>query len=288
MSWPGKRREGKVWGRKPICNWTVKRFSGLQEIEMFGAFKRCYLREQLQWRWQASLPREEPSGRETEGSYRSPDLLCMWAGSHKCSTVLYIPLTCMKWLYGRRRLKTFFLESARRSELRPAPWCSKWLGARRSRAALDAAVVWFSVTPFSSVRSAATSARISTGSQRSRGTDVVSLTPEVYSKWPFFAVIKRLLALLNWHINMIKDDFIKVRVGDHFKSFWKRRLLLVYRFYTLSTNSHYYSWLSSAVLLSSEGCWFNSHVEVSWSKIPRIPQTAPAATAISVWLYESL
>lgn len=48
------------------------------------------------------------------------------------------PLTYIKQFYGRRRQKKA-PESARRSEPRPAPWCSKWLRAKALRAALDAA-----------------------------------------------------------------------------------------------------------------------------------------------------
>lgn len=207
-----------MWGRTPICNLNSEMVLGLQEIEMFGAFKRCYLREQLQWRWQASLPREEPSGRGTEGSYRSPDLLCMWAGSHKCSTVLYIPLTCMKWFYGRRRQKTF-LESARRSELRPAPWCRKWLGARRAeRRWMRPAFDFLShLSHLSGPEKHLPESRRDHKGHEGQMLSLLHLKFTVNDL--FFAVIKRLLALLNWHFNTIKDDFIKVRVGDHFKSF---------------------------------------------------------------------
>ncbi len=83
---------------------TVKMGHGLQETETLGTFKTVLFGGTV------SAPLTAlalPLGRETKGRYRSNELLCMWAGSHKCNTVLYFPLTYMKWFYGRWRQKSF-------------------------------------------------------------------------------------------------------------------------------------------------------------------------------------
>lgn len=95
---------GYVCSKMLICNLTVKMGFGSWETETLGTFKTVLFEGTV------SVPLTAlalPLGRETEGSYRSSDLLCMWAGSHKCNTVLYFPLTYMKWFYGRWRQKSF-------------------------------------------------------------------------------------------------------------------------------------------------------------------------------------
>lgn len=71
-----------------------------------------------------------PQGRETEGSHRSAALFCMWAGSHKYNTVLYFPLTYIKWFYGRKRQKGFRECAEKVRAASGSPGAGKWLGAR--------------------------------------------------------------------------------------------------------------------------------------------------------------
>lgn len=63
---------------------SAKMGLGFEEMEAAGTFQMCYSRYR---RLSLSL------WRETEGDYRSFDLLWRCPGSHKCNTVLYSPLT---------------------------------------------------------------------------------------------------------------------------------------------------------------------------------------------------
>lgn len=114
-------------------------------------------------------------GNESEGRYRSTDLLCIWR------------VTSAIWSFISTNLHKTVLwqkeaekppESAWRSELHSASRCSKWLHAKAARTALDD-VDFLSHLPYLSCPRE-TSARRSTASKRSLRTDVPTLYQDIY------------------------------------------------------------------------------------------------------------